>query len=245
MINYIKAELYRIFNRAYFWAVTAIVAIMLLSFNIILNINNMLDLTNLFQMVNHMLIIPVYLIVMFIDMTVCEEYKNNTLKNVINFGFSRNKLILSKFIVGVILSFISAFIILFIFYGSALIMGSAGSNLKLSLLDNLTRIAFSLPLWIAAISVGIFLNTIINNTNAFSFVYIFVFMGIAPIIKLFSVLVSPKFQCVYNILITTQLKAFGSTVKNGNFILAVITGCIYTVIFVVLSMMIFKKKEIK
>lgn len=245
MINYIRAELYRNFNRVYFWAFTAIVAAMLLSLNIILNVNNMLDLTNLFQMVNKMLVIPVYLVVAFIDMTICEEYKNNTLKNVINFGFSRNRLILSKFLVGVILSFISAFIILFIFYGSALIMGSTGNDFKLILLDNLTKIAFSLPLWIAAISVGILLNTIINNANAFTFVYMFVFMGIPSIIKLLSLLVSPKFQDVYNILITTQLQAFGGAVKNGFFTSAAITGCIYTVIFVVLSMLIFKKKEIK
>ncbi len=245
MINYIRAELYRNFNRAYFWAFTAAMAAMLLTLNIILNINNVLDLTILFKVASNMLIVPIYLVIVFIDMTMCEEYKNNTLKNVINFGFSRNKLILSKFIVGVMLSFISAFIILIIFYGSAIIMGSSGGNFKLSLLDSLTRIAASLPLWIAAISVGMFLNTIINNTNVFTFVYMFVFMGISPIIKLFSVIISGKFRGVYNVLITTQLKAFGDTAKNVDFTLAVITGCIYTVIFVALSMFCFKKKEIK
>lgn len=245
MINYMRAELYRNFNRAYFWVFTAITAAMLLSLNLILSTNNILDLTNLFVMVNHMLVVPAYLVIAFVDIVMCEEYKNNTLKNVVSFGFSRNKLILTKFIVAVILAFISAIIIIFVFYGSALLMGNPGANLKFTLLDNLIKIAFSLPLWIAAISFGIFLNTIINNTNIFSFVYAFIFMVISPIIKLFSVFVSPKFQCVYNILITTQLKTLCTAVKSGDFTSAVITGCIYTMIFLALSMLCFKKKEIK
>lgn len=246
MINYIKAELYRNFNRPYLWVYTGIIAALVLAINIMFNINSATSLSTILQMTNSMMLIPVFLVAGMIDTVIAEEYKNKTMKNVIAFGIKRSKLILSKYIVAVILAFISAFIILAVLYGSGALLLGLGDNFNVVFLDHLKRIAAALPLWMAAIAVGVFLNIIISNSTVCAFVYAGVFVMTSLIIRLLTAFVSHKFKYVYDILITTQLSNLNAkVVTNHNLILAVIVGFIYIVLFLVFSILYFKKKEVK
>ncbi|MBV7273355.1 ABC transporter permease subunit [Clostridium sp. PL3] len=251
MINYIKAELYRNFNRAYLWVYTAIIAALVLAVNIIINISHAgngvnLSLSNVLEITNSMMIIPVFLVAGMIDTVIAEENKNKTMKNVIALGIDRSKLILSKFIAAVILACIAAVIILAVLYGSGALLLGLGDNFNIIFLDHFKRLAASFPLWMAAIAVGIFLNIIINNSTVCAFVYAIVFLMTPLVTKFFIIFVSDKFKHVYNILITTQLgKLSARVVASHDFITSIIIGFIYIIVFLAFSILCFKKKEIK
>ena len=84
MINYIKAELYRNFNRVYFWWYTFAIAAFTLLANILLKISsvseNAISLVELIEISTHMLILPIFLIPAIVEMVTAEENKNLTSK---------------------------------------------------------------------------------------------------------------------------------------------------------------------
>lgn len=248
MINYIKAELYRNFNRPYLWIYSLIIAAIPLIIVILCKTSNVssVNLAALLKFSLSVLIIPVYLVIGMIDMISCEEYKNGTLKNVVSFGVPRGKLIVSKFAAAVIVAFISAFIVLIVLCGSGAILLGVGNNIGSVFLDTFMRIGAAVPLWISAIAIGIFFNMLITNSNVFSFVYIGIFLIMPQGFKLLSIFASHKFKYLYDIFPTTQLNNLGkSQIVSGQINEAIVLGCLYTVVFLILSIICFKNKEIK
>lgn len=245
MLNYIRAELYRNFNRVYFWCMTGSLAAFALLCVVISK--NALSLTDLFGIGIKCLILPVFLVSMIIEMVTAEEQKNQTLKNVVSFGISRNKLVLSKLIVTVILSVISAIIILAVYFGSGAIFLKAGKDFSLDVVKIFTfRLLSAVPLWIGAISIGNFLAFAFRNNTVFAFVYAGLFVILNQVIKLLSMLVSDKFNYVYNILITTQLKNLGEEIATGhNLMAAVFVGIVYTIILTISNILYFRNMEVK
>lgn len=250
MFNYIKAELYRNFNRLYFWGYTFGICIFILAINIIMKITSVgsnVNLTVLFQAATFMLGIPVFLIVAMVDMCIAEEEKHVTLKNVVSFGFERNKLVLSKIIVTVILSIISAAIILTVFFGSSIMLFPIGDKFSIDIVINfITRLSGAMVLWIAAISICSFLAFVIKSNTMFSLVYVMIFLFFRKIILILSSLVSDKFKYIYDILITTNLDILAKgELTNSNLNFAILIGAIYIIVFTILTMIYVKNKEIK
>ncbi|MDP4091447.1 MAG: ABC transporter permease, partial [Bacillota bacterium] len=142
MYNYIRAELYRNFNRKYLWVYTGFFAFASLAINLLASVNegnSAISLNILFGITIAMFIMPVYLVVPMLDMAAAEENKNQTLRNVITFGMPRNKIILSKVIVAVVLSLISAAIVLVVFFGSGAVLFGLGKDFSATLSDFLIR----------------------------------------------------------------------------------------------------------
>jgi ABC-2 type transport system permease protein len=248
MLNYIKAELYRNFNRAHLWVYSGVIAAMALALNILVKIGNApnMDLSWLFEMMTQMLILPIFLVATFIDITTAEESKNLTLKNAVSFGVPRSKIALSKVIVTVILSFVSAFIIFTVFFGSGAVLFGIGEGSMPVIRDASIKILAALPLWIGAISVGTFIALVISNSTTAAFVYAGVFTVISGVVNLLIMLVSEKFSYVSKILITTQLANLKEpNLGNSTLMTAVGIGIAYTLLFTILSMLYIKKKEIK
>jgi ABC-2 type transport system permease protein len=248
MLNYIKAELYRVFNRLYFWVFTGSIAALALLLNIVLKINHVkgMGLTTLIENTATAVGVPVFLVIVLVDMITSEEQKNLTLRNVVSFGMSRSKMIISKIISCVILMFIAAFIILTVCYGSGTILFGLGSTFPGAIKISLLKLLIAVPLWIAAISLGTLLAVVFSNNTAFAFIYAGVFVVVKGIIKLLAILVSSNFMKVHALLITTQLDKVGSgAATNQDFVTAIVSGIIYTAIFVVLTLVYFERKEVK
>lgn len=248
MLNYIKAELYRNFNRAQFWVYSGVIAALALLLNILLaaSSSSKIDLSFLFEATTQILFLPIFLVATFIDITTGEEQKNLTLKNAVSFGVQRSKIALSKVIVTVILSFIAAIMIFTVFFGSgALLFGIKEGTLP-AIGDAALRILTSVPLWIGAISIGTFIAVFLNNNTAAAFVYACVFTLISPAIKLLTLLVSDKFSYVSKILITSQFSILKQPNLESSTLLKIAgLGFAYNVLFTVLSMLYIKKKEIR
>lgn len=224
MLNYIKAELYRTFNRKYFYFFTGILAMLVISLLVFLKIidaRNSISLINAMGMsvTNYMLMLPVGLLVMIIDMIYAEEYKNGTLKNVVSFGASRNKLVFGKFITIIILAFITDIVVIALFWLSSALIFEIGnfSGIKPSMYFNIiaTRYCAAVILWIAVIAVGLLISTFINNSNMFLYVYFGVFIALPVTIDILSRLIDKNISKINNFLITGCINIVGAY-NGGN-----------------------------
>lgn len=248
MLNYIKAELYRNFNRAYYWGYVGALSILGLLFNFLsTNHNAGINLAEMFEFFTYMLSAGIFFVLPILDMTTAEEQKSQTLKNIVSFGVSRNKLILSKIITSVILSFIALFIILIVFLGSGIIIFGIGQGFSSSILNSfMIKLLVSIILWVASISIGILIAFFFKSNTTFTFVYMGLFAMTGKIVKGLALLVSDKFKYVGNILITTQFKNLSEQpVTNNTLIFASVVGIVYIIVFAVLTMVYVKNMEVK
>lgn len=245
MRNYIKAELFRNFNRIYFWGYTGGIAALTLLVNILLS-DNSINLVMLMKLSTNMLTIPIFLIGPIVDMVTAEEYKNSTFKNVLSFGISKEKLVLSKIIVSIILSLVAAIIILTVFFGSGTIIFGIGKEFSATLLISFIKILLiSSILWIGSIAVCTFFAFSFKNSNIFSFTYVLTFVLFSKVITLLSVLVSDKFKYIHDILITTHINRLNApNLTSSTLGLSALTGIMYLVVFSILTMLCIKNKEI-
>ncbi|AFS79703.1 bacitracin ABC transporter permease protein BcrB [Gottschalkia acidurici 9a] len=250
MLNYIRAELYRNFNRSYFWNLTGILSLLGLALNVFFmaNKNSLPDLglNMIFTAAFGTLGMSVFFVLIIVDIVTAEEQKNSTLKNVISLGFPRSKLVLSKIITTVILSLISVTIILTIFFGSGIILLGLDGVTSEIVLNYLKRLLTTMTLCIGAISIGTFLAFAIKNNTAYSLVYVSIFLMTSTVIRVLSYFVSDKLMYLNNFLITKQIsKLMEEEVTIKTILSANGVGIIYAIVFILLTIILFKKKEIK
>jgi ABC-2 type transport system permease protein len=232
----------------YFWIYTGSIAALALTINILGRINNIpgMSLSMLLDTLLYVMVIPVFLVAGIVDMVTAEENKHQTMRNVITFGVPRYKLILSKIIVSIILSFITAFIVLGLFYGSAAVLFGIDPGVKAILPIVSVRILTAVPLWIGAVTLGTFLGMAINNNTQFGFAHAGVFFLTSKIISILSYVVSDKFTVVNKYLITTRLTSLRTPeIPSNELWLSALIGLAYTLVFAGLSILFFNKKEVK
>jgi ABC-2 type transport system permease protein len=243
-----RAELYRNFNRMYFWVFTGVMAALAVAIVILSRVDNIvrLDFSMLLDTILYVMVMPVYIAAGYLDMVTAEENKNQTLRNAITFGIPRYKLALSKLIVTVILALISAFIVLGLFYGSAAALFGIDQATGEVLSKVLPRLATALPLWIGAVSIGTFLGLAINNNTLFGFAYAGVFFLTSKIIMVLSYVVSDKFLKLNDYLISMRLSALKSpNLTSKDLWTSALIGLCYTIVFTIISIVYFSKKEVK
>lgn len=250
MINYIKAELYRSFNRIYYWNFVVIMCLLAILAIVLAKITDIFADYGLFGLIKigiQLISVPVFLVVCFIDIITSEENKNLTLKNIVSSGLCRNKIILGKIITSIILSTIAAMIILSIYLGLGGIVLGLGENFSMEILKEFSiRILAAVPLWIGTIAVGTFLVLVFKDNTVFAITYATVFLATGSFIKTLSRIVSEKLIYIHKILITTNLTNLSSDViTNNTLIFAVLVGISYTVLFTIFSILYFNKMELK
>lgn len=252
MLNYIKAELYRNFNRAYFWVFTLALSALTLILNIMLKIENSENflknsgLTAYADAVIVVLIIPVFFVPVFVDMVTSEEYKNLTLRNVVVFGMNRTKLIISKFLASAILGTASLAIILTTFLGSATIFFGIGNNFPGNINQDIVKFLVGSVLWLGAMAVGTLIGLVIKNNNIFAVTYILIFALFNQILKLLDFFGFKGSKYIYDVLITTHIGIIQQpNVTNNQLGVASLIGVIYIIVFLTLGSLYFNREEIK
>ena len=246
MLNYIRADIYRNLNRKYFWIYTGIIAAMAVLVTVLFKVTNGIagkDFNLVLNIATQTFTLPIYLVGAFVEMATSDEQKNQTFKNVVSFGVTRNTIAISKVITSVILSILSAFIILTAFSISGLILLGGPSDF---LSEFLIRFSLASVLWIGAISIGTFIALVFNSSNISAFVYMGIFAMTKNIISILSILVWDKFSYLNNFLISTKLNILAKEpLIMENIGPAILVGVIYTIVFTGLSMLYLRKKEIK
>ena len=246
MLNYIRADIYRNLNRKYFWIYTGIIAAMAVLVTVLFKISNGIpdkDFNLVLSIATQAFTMPIYLVGAFVEMATSDEQKNQTFKNVVSFGVTRNTIAISKVITAVILSTLSAFIILTAFSISGLILIGGPSDF---LSEFLIRFSLSSVLWIGAISIGTFISLVFNSSNISATIYFVIFLMTKNIISILSFLVWDKLNYLKNFLISTKLNILAKEpLIIDNIGPAILVGVMYTIVFTGLSMLYLRNKEIK
>ncbi|MBS4538751.1 ABC transporter permease [Clostridium sp. D2Q-11] len=250
MLNYMRAEAYRNFNRMAFWNFVVITSVLTIVLNIALKVTpgmEIIGVSTLFEIGIGMLTMPLFLVLIFIDLVTAEEQKNLTLKNAMSFGISRNKIVISKLIVTAVLAILSAIIILTVFFGSGSIIFGIDENVNIDLFQDFSiRLLAASTLWMGAITLGTFLALVMNKNTIFGFLYAGLFLFLGQVLNLLTHFVWDKFQYAFDILLTSQLTVLVSkTLTNSEIRFAVLVGLSYVVVFSISSMIYFSKKEVK
>ncbi|MGL4800363.1 MAG: hypothetical protein ACRCWY_13355 [Cellulosilyticaceae bacterium] len=252
MRNYIKAELYRNFNRIYLWLFSGVFALGSILLNMIFAYMNHAYQSGIhFEMLLELgimwLTVPMYICVGFIEITSSEEQKFLTVKNVIAAGLSRTKMYVGKMIVSVILAFIAAGIILLCFYGSgALLLEGAGSIDMAVGVDFLTRLATALPLWIAAMALCMALSLVVESPTTLAVVYVGIISFLPTILMVIEKLVWEEIGKVTQWTFMAQLsRVADKMVPFTEWHIPALLGVVQTLLFVAIGLSIVKKLRFK
>lgn len=176
--------------------------------------------------------------------TFCDEFKNKTLKNIISYGLSREKIFISKLIVESIQAIIIAGISMFIFITYVYYFTEPCS--KYSLLVFIIKFLAAIPVCLGALAFINILILLIKNELVMSFSYIAIMIGLPAITLLLHNFVWDKFHYLGDILLTTQINKllYMQTISFGMLKISLL-GIIYMIVFTAIGVRIFKKQEIK
>lgn len=166
MINLVKAELFRLFNRKFlyiFWGI-------LMAFAFINSVFAISPLETVISLAKVLVILPVFLWPLLTDIIVAEEYKDNTYINTVAYGVTKIQYFLTKALIASILVIISAFLtVTALWVGASIAYGYfVGGEFFINFV---LSICAALPLYIAAAIFSVILVLLIKKGSQASFAY--------------------------------------------------------------------------
>ena len=153
MVNYLRAEFYKVFRRRYVWVTLAIVLALeglLVSGFVFLNAHGGYEdfCTGAFVVVMT-LSLGFYATLLTGDMVFAGQYKHSTLKNEVSFGLSRARIYLGKLIAQTVLSVLFCAVMLIFYLGLCWLLLYHDPETDAAILRQLGYcLAVSFPLWI-------------------------------------------------------------------------------------------------
>lgn len=108
MVNYIRAELYKVFRRKYTWitlvVVLALESLLVAGWAFTNSHGNHVDFYTGAGMLCTMLSFGFYATLLTCDMVFADQYKNSTMKNEVAFGLPRSRIYLGKYLASLLVS---------------------------------------------------------------------------------------------------------------------------------------------
>lgn len=196
MINYMRAELYKLFHRKYFWgAVVTFMALeaLLLSGYAFTNYhgNNIIFSDAVMEMC---LMLPVgsYFTLIAGEIGFAGQYKNSTLKNEVSFGLSRSRVYLGKLFAQVMAALIACFFaVIFYAAGCRLILPSAGDDIQ-ALVSTGKCLLAALPIWLGMQSLVCACFFLIRSEIGGTALALGLYAGLPTGMKIAGLLLSPR-----------------------------------------------------
>lgn len=156
MLNYLRAELYKLFHRTYFW-VTLLVTLglesLLIGGWVFINQNGAhVCFDEALHMLSYELVLGLYFTVIMGDIVFAGQYKNATLKNEVSFGLPRWRIYLGKLAAQLIAALLTCFVMMVYYVALCRLLLPADSAVsgEAALGEFATQLLFALPLWIGA-----------------------------------------------------------------------------------------------
>lgn len=156
MLNYLRAECYKVFHRKYFW-VTLLVLLGLESLLVggwvfINQRGSHVCFDEAVHTLSYVLVLGCYFTFLTGDMVFAGQYKNGTLKNEVSFGLPRWRIYLGKLIAQLMTAVLLCFVILLYYVAlCALVLPADGTTSNIVALVELGRwLLYALPIWVGA-----------------------------------------------------------------------------------------------
>ena len=274
MLNYIRAELYKVTHRVYTWVMLGLVFLGEgFMFTIWLDQRDYTTFFNAVSVVGAMMLLGFFATLFTCDIVFAGQHQNGTLKNEVSFGLSRSKIYFGKFITMTILSIAAMVIALGVYIGVCRIMlsdyvadavyyeGSALAALEIVGVGVFTE----LPVWLGCQAIICAASFLLNSAMIANVVAIGVVMGSRFLFYLFILFMRednpllPLLAKIYSWLPYEILNAaypgVGRLINDGPVPTITISwemigrawiiGGFWFVLATVLGLYFFRKKEIK
>lgn len=254
MLNYICAEVGRGIKRKFFWiALMSAFALAMVgcwaftylnsrgSNNQLLTLEHYMEIgTYFFRYVSVMLFI-------FVEIITMEEFKNNTIKNIISSGLSRTKIYVGKNIAIVILAVIAFVILMISSLGMAYFILGISSAAKVShYLQVLCLKSLGCAvLWMGALSLLHFMVMISKQPSLSIFIYLVAFMFLGSILGALGTYVNPIFNVINQFWLGTKINEIADSGSISTILgQGMLIGLGYVAIFNVIGAICFKKIDL-
>ena len=256
MINYIRAELYKVFRRKYTWitlAVTLLLETLLASGWVYTNINgNHVDFYTGAGMLCVMLVVGFYALMITCDMVFADQYKQGTLKNEVAFGLPRGRIYLGKFVAGLMVSLLFMLVMLGYYLGLCYLALYRDPELDIVGIRMVGYcLATALPLWIGVLACVCAFRFLVKSELVASIAAVSIFALSTPVLEICLALFSATpagtvLQFVHSympiVMVTNAPSIVGDWICCGQ---AWIVGAIWLVGFTAIGLANFRRKEIR
>ena len=228
MVDYMRAELYKVTRRTYFYGSTGIL-LLLVALLVLLWawMNGQEDgavfLTSeiAFTMITAMLSMGYYWGVLTADMVFSEQYKFNTLKNEVSFGLSRRRVYLGKLAVEAVVA-LGVCLAVFLWYGLLCFLLLPGSGTwGTALYEVGFCLLAALPLWLGSLAFIHMLFFWMKSTTTATLIAVLVLMLGGQFLSLLAGLVSLRWEwagemllLLRNLLLTSPLDQISDKVGD-------------------------------
>lgn len=262
MLNYIKSELYKTFHRKYLYIFTGICCLLCVGFNLLIFYQNHhyadpIPLGGVLNIAMVMFPAVTYLMLITTDIVYSDEYKHGTFKNAVSYGVPRWQIYFGKFLVSVIVTFLSGIVILAVFLISAVLVAPMTNQSEWILKWFWIYLGGAIPLWLSGISLAVMLFSVIRSSTVASFTYAGILVILGPILQILDHYVSQIFSFIYEWLpmsvfdewytriMTVDATKVDTLISSGLFAHSWATGVLWIFGTCLIGYLVFRKREIK
>ncbi|MGL4572048.1 MAG: ABC transporter permease [Clostridium sp.] len=245
MFNLVKAELFKYSKKPFIYKLNLIFILCIMAVPLSLylfeaeGVYREYIINGLGMFFNTILILVMVFATVFLD-----DFRDGTYKNLVVSNLSKREIYLGKYICQVILACITM-VICTIAVIIALTFIKSNGTMDGIINETVERFLCSIPMYFAGIAL-VDLLVIIIKRGAVYITYYLILSALPTIIGIAESIVWDKLSCIREVLmssILSNIEVAGATSKH--LFIAVASGIIYTVIFLVIGITVFSKQEIK
>lgn len=260
MLNYIRAEFYKVFRRKYTWITLIVVlgleALLASGFMFINGHGGFEDFSTGAGMVIFLLSLGFYATLITGDMVFAGQYKNGTLKNEVSFGLSRARIYLGKLIVQTIMSILFCAVMIGFYLGLCWLSLYHDPQTDAVILEQLGYcLATVFPLWIGVQAVTCAMMFLIKSELGGAIAALGTFAVLPSVIWLASAMISGSAGHPVGDALMTVYEHMPTTMANHVTMIlepdwsycgrAWLVGAVWFAVFTAIGLIGFQKKEIK
>lgn len=255
MLNYIRAEFYKVFHRKSYLLITLAVVLglegLLVAGWVFTNANgNHVDFYTGAGMLCAMLTVGCYATLLTGDMVFASQYKHSTLKNEVSFGLPRSRIYLGKLIVQLALSILFCVVMVVFYLGLCWLTLYRDPELDRTAMQIVGYcLLTAFPLWVGIQAVVCACYFFIKSDFATSVAAVVIFAVTPPVLEVAALLKSPVQEALITlhdhmptVMIETAPQVVGDWTYCGR---AWIVGAVWFAVFTAIGLCGFYRKEIK
>lgn len=252
MLNYVRAELYKVIHRKYLYIFLAVMlpleGLMVAFFALMESAGGLVDLGSALVVLGGFMTLGVYLALLFVDPVFSDQYKFGTLKNEISFGITRTRIYLGKLLVELITAVVVCAVMLVFYVGLCWIFLPHTGNEMSGLQSMGYYLMVSLPLWVGGIGFGNAIFFHVKNNTVASFTFAGMIVVLAPMCRLIGALelglVSHIGQILYKMQLNAPFDVIGAEPDWAIVGWALTIGLGWFIGSTAVGVLLFRKKEI-
>lgn len=250
MLDYMRAEFYKVSHRKYPYAFLIIMflceGLLVWGWAYTNSHGNDVGFYTGAGMITMLLSIGLYCTILTGDMGFSEQYKFNTMKNEVSYGISRGRIFLGKLMVECLVALLLCAVVVAFYLGLCWIFlphDPAADAQAMELVGYCLLVA--LPLWLGGQALVNMVFFLVKSSTVASFIVVGVYMGLGEIFKLLGALVHPFFQKLYAVMLTSPFDAAPNAVGDWAFLgRSAAVGLGWFAAATVIGLLLFRRKEI-